>query len=201
MVSTVTNGIACLRKGNRRRRPKYPELAERGHFALSFAKTTKKSTENYDGSPQPLLCSLNPLFGGVLAVFAAVVALGLWYCQLIWKKESWKQLCNCTDCRGGMQAIKVYVVIVFVQKHQTQTPQGIWHHRRAQSSKTSNPQKPYRCLIAIFFLIKTSRYTSAQKIFFFSKLSPYHVMHFNFILKSSFAVFCPIAPNACNLIF
>ena len=111
---------------------------------------------------------INSLFGGVLAIFAAVVASGLWYCYLIWtKKQSWKQLCN-IDCRGGMRAIKVYVVIVFVQKHQTQTPKGILHNRRAQSSKTSNPQKPYRCLIAIFFLIKTSRYTSSTEYFLFS---------------------------------
>ena len=49
--------------------------AELGHFTLLFAKDAKKCTKIYNARAQLLFCSLNLLFGDVLAAVVDVVCL------------------------------------------------------------------------------------------------------------------------------
>ena len=65
-----------IRKISRRRSrsPKYPEF---GPFTLSFCRGRLRNVplNNYNASAQPLFCSLNRLFCGVLVAVAVVVCL------------------------------------------------------------------------------------------------------------------------------
>ena len=144
---------------------------------------------------------INSLFGGVLAIFAAVVASGLWYCYLIWtKKQSWKQLCN-IDCRGGDASNQSLRGDRFCTKTSNADPKRNFTQSARPVLKNFQSSKTIPLFNCHLFPDQDKSLHLQHRIFSFFKLAPYRAMHFNFILKSYFAVFCPIGPNACNLIF